>query len=315
MTSPIRRAPFRAGLLEGETKPVFMEASHPALIIPGVVLAADASEFQRNIDASYLKWSGAIIIRAAYGALHDDRAWFSGDRRKFLHDNGAQYIGMYQYITAFEDVTSQAREFCRLIGTMRAGEDLYADIEEGSGNQQARWQTWAHVVSSELGWDPGNYSGLFFARDHGLQPVDWVAAYGTTEPSVPHKWWQFTSSFSIPGIGRGDCSAYHGNMANLRASAFGGSQQQDWTETAIMALPTISQGAVDKPGQVFYVRRVQALVKVIGQINGIGPAASLATDGTFGWSTKAGVEAVQGFFGLAQDGVVGKDTWRKLIGA
>ena len=43
-------------------------------------------------------------------------------------------------------------------------------------------------------------------------------------------------------------------------------------ETAMMnALPTLQQGAQDRPGQVFFVRRVQALANVIGSVNSLRP--------------------------------------------
>ena len=250
-------------------------------------------------DDIYVKnFSQAIIIRAAYGAHHDDRAWFGGDRRKQLHDNGIRYLGMYQYIVAGQDIVQQAKAFCNLVKVMRPGEDLWADIEEGGGNQQGRWQTWAHVVHDSLGWAPRDYSGRFFARDHGLQPVKWVASYTTTEPPEPHMWWQFTDAFNIPGIGPCDCSVYNGTMDQLAASAFGGhvQPQKDWTQEAIMALPTLAQGDQDHPGATRYVHRIQIDVAGIGRWNNLGPVTAIKDDGHFGPTTTAG----QGreFFGL-----------------
>lgn len=188
-------------------------------------LAVDVSEFQPDInDAAYLAWSKAIVIRAAYGASHDDRAWYGGDRRKQLHDGGVRFLGIYQYITAFEDVTAQAREFCRLLGgKLNAGEYPLADWEEGGGNQAGRRATWNHVVASELGFAPGTgYSGMFYAASHGLVPVEWVAAYQSAPPPMPWLLWQFTDAFPVPGIGQSDCSVYDGPIADLVAHAYGG---------------------------------------------------------------------------------------------
>lgn len=317
-SSTPRVVPFRAGRAPGEET----SRGHALLTFSGtpIVRAADASEFQPNIhDDIYVKqFSQAIIIRAAYGAHHDDRAWFGGDRRKQLHDNGIRYLGMYQYVTAFEDVTAQAKEFCKLVKAMRVGEDLFADIEEGGGSQTARWRTWAHVVNGELGWDPRSYSGRFFARDHGLQPVHWIASYTTTEPSEPHLWWQFTDAFNIPGIGPCDCSVYHGTMDSLVARAFGGKQpqppQKDWTKEALMSLPTLGAGDQDHPGSTLYVHRVQNDCAGIGRWNHLGAVTQVKDDGHFGPSTTAAVKAIQHFFGLTPDGVVGQATWKKLIG-
>lgn len=297
---------FRAGRGPAEQPAPDRElASHPALILPGVILAADCSEFQRNIDAAYLKWSRAIIIRAAYGDAHDDRAWYGGDRRKFLHDNGVKYLGFYQYLVAGQDITAQARAFCRLIGTMRPGEDLYADIEEGSGNLQQAWRTWALVVHDELGWAPSSYSGSFFARDHGLEPVKWVASYGTAEPSAPHLWWQFTDAFAVPGIGTSDCSVFHGGYPDLLAHAYGGTSQPvnppatSWTETLIANLTTLT---LNDSGED--VKSAQGLL--------IARGYPVTADGAYGPATRAAVTAFQHAAGLSADGTTGPATWTKL---
>ena len=79
------------------------------------------------------------------------------------------------------------------------------------------------------------------------------------------------------------------------------------------ALPVLAQGARDQPGRVFFVRRVQALAGVIGNVNQLRPAMNLAVDGIFGPTTTAAVKAVQAAFGIAQDGIVGPQTWGVLV--
>jgi peptidoglycan hydrolase-like protein with peptidoglycan-binding domain len=81
-----------------------------------------------------------------------------------------------------------------------------------------------------------------------------------------------------------------------------------------MALPTLQQGSQDKTG-ILYVHRVQVLVAGIGRWNKLASAAAVHDSGTFDASTTAGVKQVQGFFHLTPDGVVGPNTWHKLIGA
>lgn len=235
MTSGI---PFRAGRQPGEQRE--LAAAHPDLSTGAAVLMADISEFEPSIsDAAYLAWSKAIIIRAAYGANHDDHAWYGGARRADLLAGGARFLGIYQYITAFEDVTAQARVFCGMLGTLNKGEYLIADIEEGSGSQQARWQTWANVVNGELGFAPGDYSGYYFAQTAGLAPVDWVAAYQSTEPSVPHLAWQFTDAYNVPGVGSADCSIFHGTIDQLSAYAFLGQPQPTPVKDDDLVMPVL----------------------------------------------------------------------------
>lgn len=221
MTTPAA-VPFRAGRLDGEEPAAAAHAmaAHPAALLPGVVLLADCSEFQPDIaDAAYLRWSKAIIIRALYGT-RVDKAWFGGGRRDALHAGSAKFIGIYAYIRADQDVTAQAKALISLLGKLRPGEKVIADIEEGTGSQQARWVTWAKTVNAALGDPPWDYSGLNFAATHGLQPVTWVAAYGTREPDVPHQLWQFTDAFKVPGVGVCDCSVFHGSIEELAALAF-----------------------------------------------------------------------------------------------
>jgi peptidoglycan hydrolase-like protein with peptidoglycan-binding domain len=86
-----------------------------------------------------------------------------------------------------------------------------------------------------------------------------------------------------------------------------------WTETLVNQLPTLAQDAADRPGAVQFVRRMQALVKVVGDVNGLGPASAVAADGAFGAATRRGLVTVQAFFGLAQDGICGPRTWAALV--
>jgi GH25 family lysozyme M1 (1,4-beta-N-acetylmuramidase) len=224
MTTP-EAVPFRAGRT-GETPPLAAAAAHlaaPSVASGQVVLMADISEFQPDLhDATYLRWSKAIVVRALYGT-RVDKAWFGGARRDALHAGGARFLGFYAYITS-QDITAQAKALISLLGHLRPGEKLIADIEEGPGNQQARWVTWAKAVNAGLGDPPWDYSGLNYAAAHGLQPVTWVAAYGQREPDPPHQLWQFTDAFKVPGVGVCDCSVFHGSIDDLAALAYQGAK-------------------------------------------------------------------------------------------
>jgi hypothetical protein len=161
------------------------------------------------------------VVRALYGT-RVDRAWYGGARRDALHAGGARFIGFYAYIRADQDVIAQAKALISLLGRLRPGEKVIADIEEGTGSQQARWVTWAKAVHAGLHDPPWDYSGLNYAATHGLQPVTWVAAYGTREPDPPHQLWQFTDAFTVPGVGVCDCSVFHGGIDELAALAYQG---------------------------------------------------------------------------------------------
>jgi hypothetical protein len=211
------QVPFRAGrngkhgrIYEAET------ASGPT------TYCADVSEFQPDLnDATYLKWSRAIVVRAMYGDAHDDKAWYGGSRRAALHKGGVSFLGCYQYLVADQDPTAQAKAFIKLVGKLQPGELPICDLEVGSGNQDARWSAWSNVIRDEYGIVPWLYSGAYFAKAEGLSP-QWVAAYQSAPPSMPHLMWQFSESYSVPGVGKADCSVFGGTLAQLAAHAFGG---------------------------------------------------------------------------------------------
>jgi len=84
-------------------------------------------------------------------------------------------------------------------------------------------------------------------------------------------------------------------------------------EAIMNNLPVLQHGDVDFPVRVLFVHRLQQLVAGIGAWNGLSATTGMAVDGDFGPQTAAAVKAVQKFFGLAQDGIVGPATWSALV--
>ncbi len=135
-------------------------------------------------------------------------------------------------------------------------------------------------------------------------------------PSVKGYGWHgmggeaFGGHFDCPGDVR---KAQRPQVIALAMAIRQGTPAQNWTETMIANLPALIQGSADKAGSVQMVHRLQALVKVIGDINKIPAASAVAATGTFDRTTWLGVLALQRFFGLAQDGQVGPATWGALV--
>lgn len=200
------------------------------------LLLPDCSEFQPNADLAGIKKmnGGAIILRAAYGTSHPDKA-FAKHRASAL-SLGYAFTGLYQYLVAGQDAAAQAKAFIKIIGQLHPHEVAILDLEEGTGNQSSRAGMWASVVDKATGRIglPLNqrswlYSGQFFAETAGLAPVfasarhTWVAAYGSKEPSLGHTLWQCTDGnagshiTSWPGAGKCDTNLYHGTLAQLGA--------------------------------------------------------------------------------------------------
>jgi peptidoglycan hydrolase-like protein with peptidoglycan-binding domain len=86
-----------------------------------------------------------------------------------------------------------------------------------------------------------------------------------------------------------------------------------WTAAMIADLPTLVQGNRDHPGTVQFVHRLQALTRVIGDINKLPAASAVAANGAFDQTTHMGVLAVQKMFGLTADGQCGPRTWAALV--
>jgi hypothetical protein len=196
----------------------------PATFTGTYTLMADVSEFQPDVvDSVYLAWSKAVAIRALYGDAHDDAAWYGGQRRSLLHTGGVKFLDIYQYLVSGQSGAAQAQAFRGLVGAIQKGEIFAADFEEGQHQMLTDWYNEMLVLYGK-GIAPylWTYSGLDFGQAQGALPVQWLAAYQATEPSSPHTLWQFTSSFSIPGIaGPCDCSVYHGTVDQLAALAYG----------------------------------------------------------------------------------------------
>lgn len=211
---------------------------------PARTYVADLSEFQPDVsDPPYVSWSKAVILRAAYGCQHDDAAWQGGTRRDGFWAAGIRWMGIYQYLVADQDPAAQAGELVRLVGRLRPGEVLIDDLEEGDGDQSARHSAWGAVIDRAFG--PGRrlgYSGLVYAAAHGLRP-EWVAAYQGDEPAAPHLLWQFTDSYPVPGVGRCDCSVYHGTVDDLIRATSGPAPETE-EETAMADLLSNGPGAV-----------------------------------------------------------------------
>ena len=284
-----------------------------------VTYVPDCSEFQPDLhDAVLLKWTQAVIIRAMYGSVHDDQAWYGGQRRAQLHQGGALFVGIYQYLAAGQSAVVQARALLDLVGPLRPGEKLICDLEEGAGPQHGRWLAWAKVIKDATGEDPWLYTYLNFAQVHGLAP-DWLADYLPLpdEPkSPPHVLWQFSSTYKVPGIdGACDCSLFHGSVEELAALAYQPrpaprpvpapvvQQPADW-RPAMQLLPVLKPGDKDA-GQPWMVRRAQGLLDAVGP--------ELAINGVFDAPTEAAVKAFQRNHGLPVTGAVDAATWSMLV--
>lgn len=213
------------------------------------LLLPDCSEFQK--DNSAPNWAGiksqnggAGIIRISYGNAHLDSMFVSNYTA--MKKLNYKFIGVYQYLRAGQDATSQAQAFCNWMGPRSAifpGTVFMLDLEEGAGDQSGRAATWFSIVDSFYGLTakPLNlrswlYSYPDFTANHGLMPIfasnrrTWIASYSQREPAIGHTLWQCNDGLqganliSWAGAGRCDTSIYHGTLSALSELGWGKTQ-------------------------------------------------------------------------------------------
>ena len=150
------------------------------------------------------------------------------------------------------------------------------------------------VIYSTTDWwttCTGNYSG-FAATD----PL-WIANYGSAPSPLPDGWstytiWQNDDAGTFPG----DQDVFNGTADDLSTFALGSYSPPP----PPVSWPYVQQGASGRR-----VTTVQYLLNAHG--------ATLTVDGAFGTGTRSAVIAFQSANGLEADGVVGPDTWSKLV--
>jgi hypothetical protein len=241
----------------------------------------DVSEFQSGSSAP--NWAGikaqnggAAIIRVGYGNAHLDNMFVSNYTA--LKQNGFSFIGLYHYLRAGQDAASQANAFCNWVGPLSAlfpGSIPMLDLEEGSGDQSGRANTWFNIVDAHFTLDKlalnqrsWLYSGDNFARTQGLAPIfnsarhTWVAAYGSSENGLlPHTLWQSTDGqaqfptnrTNWSGCGFVDTSVFHGDLQTL----------------ASMGWQPLGQPAPQPPAQTQTIEEEQSMLKATDKTTAI----------------------------------------------
>lgn len=180
------------------------------------LIIADVSQYQGTPDwDAFFAANQAVILRAHYGSA-EDAQW---QRNAKAASAKAKWWAAYQYLPQTLDPTIAAQRFKASLAGFRPFATIL-DLEEGNGDQSGRQHAWLAEMASDPA-DDWTYSGLYFARDHGVT-VDWIAAYGNREPTVAHRLWQYTDAASFPGIaGHVDASTFNGTIDDLIAMTHG----------------------------------------------------------------------------------------------
>lgn len=120
----------------------------------------------------------------------------------------------------------------------------------------------------------------------------WLAAYRDNEPSLNQKIWQYSEKGTVDGIkGRVDMNISHYQTL----------QSQNNAQTVNITLPLLKNGAKGNT-----VKAIQEILNARGFSSG-------TADGVFGDKTKQAVAKFQKSKQITADGVVGKNTYYKLL--
>ncbi|MEO8874886.1 MAG: GH25 family lysozyme, partial [Polyangiaceae bacterium] len=194
----------------------------------GPVQGVDVSYYQGAFD-----WAGAGVkfgaARVSDGTQFADPT-FDGNWARMK--NAGVLRSAYQFFEPAENEVTQANMVIEKVGRLGAGDlPVMLDIEvtggQSPGTIRARAQHWLDLVEAGTGKKPFVYSyGSFLETNlgsgFGEYPL-WIAAYGSSCPSVPAGWnnwvvWQYSD-----GSGKLDHDVFNGSEAQLEAFAGGGS--------------------------------------------------------------------------------------------
>jgi GH25 family lysozyme M1 (1,4-beta-N-acetylmuramidase) len=282
------------------------------------VLITDVSSNNGKIDfAKMKKHAAGVIIRAGYrgysaGTIKTDAKYQSNIAAA---EAVGLPVGIYWYTTAMNnsEAVEEADYLLKLIKGHKLSFPVFLDLEYAPGRKgradsisAARRTmyavTWLERVNA-AGYDVGVYCNPDFWAD-GLvsdklkKYARWIARYGAKCP-VDCDMWQYTSTAtgSLYGQSGGyiDASHCYTDFIGGATSKFaGGATTAKKEENHDM--DTLRRG---DEGQ-----QVKALQKLLGW---------LTIDGIFGEKTETAVMEFQAANNLTVDGIVGSNTWGKLL--
>lgn len=284
----------------------------------------DVSEWNGEIDWNAARADGVeyALIRAGFGQdmeSQDD---------KYFHINMKNAIAagvkvgayFYSYASDGDAAAGEAEHCLRLIEPYKNQLSLpvFYDLEEEKCFKNVySIYTMFEAILKEAGYNVGCYASQYWF-DTCLKPVGidycWVAKWGGNKPDWEISIWQYSSNGSVAGIGNGNVDLdilYNTNMtALIDGGNDGGDDQQDddqqGGDTVNVELHKLKKGSTG--GEV---ETIQILLNALGFRDQNG--AYLTIDGIFGAKTEYAVKSYQRARGLAVDGIVGTQTWNRIL--
>lgn len=278
------------------------------------MLVVDVSYHNGVIDWKKAKAAGVVgaVIRCGYG-----RDFTKYDDTKYRANmDGALAAGIkvgvyiYSYAKTIDSAKSEAAHVLRLVNPYKSRISLpiYYDLEEPGTESGAKERAIAFGDIIEAnGYTCGVYASAYWWDTYlkGLERfTKWVAKWGGDKPTKYSNMdlWQYDAYGKVPGIGSGvDMDKPYGKVAAILAGA-----DPEKEDKVMVELSVLKKG--DKGSEVF---SVQSILKSKGYKGENGKV--LALDSSFGSNTAYAVKCFQRDNSLAQDSIVGGNTWSKLL--
>lgn len=265
-----------------------------------------------------------IILKATEGMTYKDSSFQS----KYNNLKGKIKLGAYHYLKRTSSPVGQAIEFYNTIKDKELELTPWLDIEDTALADVSEEYCNAFIDKFvELcGIRPIIYTGYYYYRDnfsHAFQMANkwWIASYGTTiKPNVQNMvGWQYTESCEDYSFVSGlvDCSYVYDEslepikhetneiaelQKDLNVQGFRDCNGNALVTDGIVGELTLSALPMLRKGTKGHITRF--LQKQLG----------VEADGIFGDITEDAVLTFQYNNGLWADGIVGKNTWRKVLG-
>ncbi|ERK31835.1 GH25 family lysozyme [Clostridium intestinale] len=306
-----------------------------------MIKGIDISNHQPSVDFNSLRNSVQVVImKATEGVTYKDPLLDS-------HYQKAKAVGFpvgfYHFMSESSSPSEQAVAFYNAIKDKQYEILPCLDIETNNQNRSAsqitdRCMEFLSKFKELSGIDCMIYTGGYYGRDNLDSRIKgykaWIAHYGVSTPMstgfsnvVGH---QYTSSGNVHGInGNVDLNNFtEGIFINSQQTIIEQSRQEidfnGWVarlQTECNAQGFSNQVVDNMPGPITLAGCPLIKIGASGNItrlvqeklNTLGFNCG-AADGIFGEKTRAAVIVFQSSRGLSQDGIVGQNTWRKLLG-
>lgn len=292
----------------------------------------DISNNNKNVDFDRVKAVGieVVIMKATEGVDYKDtkvEEYYSNAKGKFN-------IGFYHFMSERTSPSQQAIDFYNVIKDKEFNVLPCLDIENNKLGRSASQITdrcieFLNKFKELSGYDCMIYTGGYFGRDNLDSRIKgypgWIAHYGVSEPMetgfkvVGH---QYTETGFIDGVGKVDLNNFTdgifisnpvkvaAKVENWISKLQAECNNQGYSNQVVDGLqgpntlkgcPVVKEGA---KGDITKLLQ-EKLVSLGYNTNGI--------DGIFGNATYNAVRQFQRANNLFIDGVVGKNTWSKLL--